>query len=132
MIDEVVVETHLAGWIASVLGLKVDSSVFRGGFLPGIGSGVAVMLHEEIRDNTLRPATYNVQILGKFSGPDARDKALRMRATLSAAVPRYGLELSGVKFPVIEPRGGGEPYMAEDDGEIKTYMSINLLVSVRH
>jgi len=130
MIDEVKSETGLTAWAAGVLGLAVDAGIYRGGFLPGVRTGVAVLLHDEIKDNTVKPQTYNVQILGKFAGDDARDEALRMRAKLSAAVPCYGVESGGFTFTAIQPRGGGDPYMAEDDDEIKTYMSINLLVSV--
>ncbi|MPN57445.1 hypothetical protein SDC9_205139 [bioreactor metagenome] len=130
MIDEIEVELKLTEWAADVLGLAIDSGIYRGSIPSGARSGVAVMLHEEIRDATLRPSTYNVQILGKFAGDDARDDALRMRARLAAAVPRFGVTVDGVTFTAIQPRGGGEPYRADDDGEIKTYMSVNLLVSV--
>ncbi|WP_419173884.1 hypothetical protein [Victivallis lenta] len=129
MMDEILIETRLTEWAAGVLKLTVDAGIYRGGLLPAVRSGVAVMLHEEVKDNTVRPATYNVQILGKFCGDDARDDALRMRAALSAAVPCYGVELEGVMFAAILPRGGGEPYRAEDGGAVATYMSINLLVS---
>ncbi|MGF0036470.1 hypothetical protein [Victivallis vadensis] len=128
--DTVQLERELTDWAAGVLGLTVDSGIYRGGIPAGIAEGVGVMLTGEVISVSLHVPEFNVQVLGKFTGDDARDKALAMAAKLSAALPRYGLELENFRVAALLPRGNAEPYQAESDGVAAIHASFNLTASV--
>lgn len=125
--DIVLIEKAMTNWVAGVLGLTVDDGIFRGGIPTGFDTGVGVILNGEIRDNTLRPRTYNVQVLGKFGD---RDSALRMLSRLAEKLPIYGMTQDDLVFRVLMQRGDSEPYTAEDNGRIKYYASFNMLAVV--
>lgn len=125
--DVVLIEKALTNWVAGVLDLTVDSDIFRGGIPTGFNTGVAVILNSEIRDNTLRPRTYSVQVLGKFGD---RDSALRMLSRLAEKLPIYGMTQDDIVFRVLAQQGSSEPYTAEDDGRIKIFASFNMLAVV--
>lgn len=128
MIDIIQFERDIAAWVAGVLGRTVNTDVFRGGFPESKDTGVCVLLRGELKDGTITGDTYNVQALGKFL---TRDEALVMNKKLSGAVPCFGVTVNNTEFMSITPRGGGEPYTAADNGVIKTYASVNLIVSAR-
>ena len=125
--DIVLIEKALTNWAAGVLGLVVDVGIFRGGIPTGFDTGVGVILNGEVRDSTMRPRTYNVQVLGKFND---RDSALRMLSKLSEKLPIYGMTQHKLVFRVLMQRGDSEPYTTEDNGKIKYYASFNMLAVV--
>ena len=125
--DIIQLERELTNWAAQVLGLTVDSDIFRGGIPSGRDTGVGVMLHTEIKDTTISQPTFNAQIFGKFRD---RDDAWRMLNRISRAIPCYGVQAGTVIFTSISPRGNGEPYsVAEDNGTVKICASANIIIS---
>lgn len=126
--DIIQFEKDMTAWTAKELGRTVNTDIFRGGFPASKDTGVAVLLHGELKDGTITGDTYNVQILGKFL---TRDEALVMNKKLSDAVPCFGVTENLTEFMSITRRGGGEPYSAADDGVIKIFASVNLIVSAR-
>lgn len=125
--DIIQVEREFTAWIAQILGLEVDTGIFRGGIPSGQATSVCVLFGSEIKGASINLTTFNVQVLGKFSD---RDDALRMLHKLNRAIPCYGVSLGDYIFRSIIPRGDSEPYASADDGAIKTYASRRLIVSV--
>lgn len=129
-IDVVAVERDFLNWIAEKLGLVPDSTIFRGGIPAKIQQGVGVLFGAEIPCPGFygfRPRTWNAQIIGKY---DDRDDALKLQAALCGLFPATGFTSGSTKFLTIEPRGSSEPYLADDDGQEKTFLSFNVVLSV--
>lgn len=125
--DIVEIERALTCYFAETLGLKVDVNIFRGGIPERIESGIGVMLGSEIKDNSFRARTWNVQVLGKFA---KRDGAMRLLSRLGQIVPSYGFTFDRVVFRSLSPRGSAEPYLAADAGKEKWFASFNMTAVV--
>ena len=124
--DIIQAERDFTAWIAGKLDLTVDTDIFRGGYPAEANNAVGVLFGSEIKDNYPTDKIHNVQILGKFAD---RDSALAMVNTLSAVIPCYGDTINITTFKSITPRSSGN-YPADDDGAIKHFASVNIIVAM--
>ena len=69
---------------------------------------------------------YQLQILGKFTD---RDTALRINHAAVHLFPIYGKSIGGHRVN-LTIYGAGNIYRGADDGTIKHFLSVNLMVSV--
>ena len=128
--DVVTIERDFVNWIAGKLNLTVDENIFRGGIPQGLDQGVGVLFGSETPSQGFygfRPRTWNAQILAKFKD---RDAAMMLQSCLSGLFPCAGFTSGETRFLTIEPRGSSEPYIADDDGIEKTFVSFNIVLSV--
>ena len=128
--DVIEIERAFTAWLAEKLNLPVDAGIYRGGIPQGVDYGVAVIFGSEVKSAGFygfRPRTWNVQILAKF---DERDPALVLQTCLNALTPQPGFAYGGMQVLSLVSRGSGEPYLAEDDGKVKHFVSVNWVVSV--
>ena len=128
--DVITIERDFATWVAEKLNLELDRGIYRGPIPAGLECGVGVLFGSEVPTTGFygfRPRTWNVQILAKF---DDRDEAMVLLSCLNGLFPCSGFISGETKFRYIEPRGGAEPYTAEDGGKVKTCVSFNVLLSV--
>lgn len=128
--DVVTIERDFTSWVAEKLNLSPDNGIYRGGIPENLTQGIAVMLGAEIPSQGFygfRPRTWNAQILAKF---EDRDAAMMLQSTLNGLFPCPGFTCGNTKFLTVEPRGTSEPYAAEDDGRVKTFVTLNVVLSV--
>lgn len=124
--DIIALEQELTAYLADALGLEIDTKLFRGGFPEGTGDGVAVILGNAVKDNSIDTPMYQLQILGKFTD---RDTALRVNYMAVHLFPVYGKSIGGHRVN-LTIYGAGNIYRGADDGTIKHFLSVNLMVSV--
>ncbi|MCD8295474.1 MAG: hypothetical protein LUE27_09580 [Clostridia bacterium] len=129
--DAVAIERDFMEWVAGKLGLSADEGIYRGGVPAGAeGGGVGVLFGAELPSPGFygfRPRRWNAQILAKF---DDRDDALAMQARLAGLFPCAGFTSGETRFLAIEPRGSSEPYLADDCGRERTFLSFNVTLTV--
>lgn len=128
MTDIIQLERDLTDWAARLLGLTMDSEIFRGGIPESAENGVGVMITANLKESAPMVPCYRVQVLGRF---EEREAAQLLIEALAAAVPAYEFDVGKNRIVALEPDGFPEPYRAEDRGRVKTYASVNLICRVR-
>ncbi len=127
-------EKALQAWLASKLGLVVDTKLFRGAIPSGVDNAACVRLETPLKENApVQMDAWNVQILGKFK---ERDDAMAFVANVSRLVPAHGISItvgaSTVELNSVIPRGDGATYQdGPDAGSLKWMATINLIVKAR-
>ena len=124
--DIIALEQELTAYLADALGLEIDKDIFRGGFIEGTGDGIAVILGNAVKDNSIDTPMYQLQILGKFAD---RDTSLRINHAAVHLFPVYGKLIGGHRVN-LTIYGAGSIYRGPDDGTVKHFLSVNLLLSV--
>lgn len=128
--DVIAIERDFTAWVAYKLNLTVDVDCFRGGIPDGVEQGVGVLFGSEEKAPGFygfRPRTWNVQVLAKF---DDRDAAMVLQTCLNALVPHTGFTYGSTRFMSLVQRGTSEPFIADDNGKEKTFVSFNMVVTV--
>lgn len=124
--DIIALEQELTAYLADALKFEIDTKLFRGGFPEGAGDGIAVILGNAVKDNSIDTPMYQLQILGKF---EDRDTALRVNHMAVHLFPVYGKSIGRHRVN-LTIYGSGSIYRGADDGTIKHFLSVNLMVSV--
>ena len=128
--DVVTIERDFTAWIASKLNLTVDTNIFRGGIPEGVEEGVGVLFGSEVPSRSFygfRPRSWNVQVLAKF---ESRDAAFVLNSCLAGLFPHAGFTHGSTRFLSISPQGEAEPFMGEDNGKTKWFVSFNMFLVV--
>ena len=129
--DVVNVERDFTAWLATQLTLTVDTTIFRGGIPEGYNNAVGVVFGAKMQTRTFygfRPQKWHVQICGKF---DDRDTANQFVSTLSALFPIQEFQHGGTQFLSAYPDAESvEPYEADDNGKVKSFVSYNIGLAV--
>lgn len=123
-------ERDFTDWIAEKLNLEIDKGIYRGGIPEGVKYGVGVIFGAEEKSlgfYGFRPRAWNVQILGKFK---KRDGALAFQTFMNGLFPNHGFTQGETKILSIYPSGSSEPYLDDDNGARKYFVSINVVVTV--
>ena len=129
--DVVNVERDFTAWLASQLTLTVDTTIFRGGIPEGYDNSVGVVFGAKMQTRSFygyRPEKWHVQIVAKF---DDRDTANQFISSLSALFPIQEFQYSGTHFLSAYPDAESvEPYEADDNGKVKSFVSYNIGLAV--
>ena len=123
-VDVVQLERELTAWFAEVLGLVVDSGIYRGAVPDAAESGVAVRVTDVATPAGIDTPSFVVQVLGRFA---SRDEAWAMLRALSGALPVYGRETAGFRLVCLRPEDAhATPYTAAERGAVRHYASFNV------
>ena len=128
MYDVTTLERDLTAYFGNLLGLVVDSGIFRGQIPESVENGVALRVtgvpEPSLNDNP----TYNVQLYGKFAD---RDDAWKLCTKCADYLPVYGeiTEHFNIKF-ILQEGSMSNPVQIDDKGKKKQFASVNMRVSV--
>lgn len=121
-------EKELTSYFATILGLTLDSGIYRGQIPETVHSGVAVRITGQETGSTIDHAKFMVQVLGKFSN---REDAWSMLTKLAGEFPKYGVTTSEFMLVYLLPDGGvNAPFTHDERGNVLQYASFNLRVAV--
>ena len=121
-------ERDLTAYFAGVLGLTVDSGIYRGQIPETVENGVSVRLTGQETGSTIDHAKFTVQVLGKFA---SRENAWVMLTKLAGELPQYGVATTNFVLVYLLPDGGmNAPFTNDERGRVRQYASFNLRVAV--